>query len=92
MGSCTFHTVAYGNTPQEAYQQAIEDANNQNGHQDGYSGDIQTTEWFEMVEPDKGQNVSDKVEETIDNYHKWGPCGCIMLEKGKYLFYGWAAE
>ena len=44
-----------------------------NGHQDGYSGDIQTTEWFEIVQPEKGQSIRDKVEDTIEDYSKWGP-------------------
>ena len=92
MGACPFQTVGYGETAKEAYRNACEDANAENGHQDGYSGDIQTTQGFREVELTEGEDLRAKVEETIDDYDKHGPCGCIRLAEGKYLFYGWAAE
>ena len=91
MGSCIFQTTGHGDTAVAAYNNALDEARAENGHCDGYSGDIQTTEGFKMVELD-GQTVDDKVEETIDEFSKWGPCGCIQLEATKFLFYGWAAE
>ena len=92
MGSCEFQAIGFGNTAQEAYNDALEEARSINGHQDGYSADIQTTHGFTMVNLEEGETVADKVSETIDDFEKWGPCGCIELEPGKYLFYGWAAE
>lgn len=92
MGSCPFETIGYGSDAKAAYNNALEEALAENGHQDGYSGDIQTTEGFSMVEVPEGRSVEEMVEETIDDYSKWGPCGCIQLEDGKYVFFGWAAE
>jgi hypothetical protein len=92
MGSCLFQTVGHGETAQAAYSDALEEARAENGHQDGYSGDIQTTEGFKVVEINEGETINSKVDETMDNFSKWGPCGCIQLKKGKFLFYGWAAE
>lgn len=48
MGACTFYTgviLVKGNM-REAYNEACEEARYENGHQQGYSGDIQTTRGF----------------------------------------------
>ncbi len=91
MGSCAFQTIGHGDTPEAAYHNAVDEANSENGHQDGYSGDIQTTEGFRVVELDDGEDPEAKVDETIDDFEKWGECGCIRIGTGKFLFYGWAA-
>jgi hypothetical protein len=43
MGACQFiKTVIVKGDNNDAYRDALEDARDYNGHQDGYSGDIQT--------------------------------------------------
>ena len=47
MGACVFsELVVVKGDAREAYNTACEEANYENGHQQGYSGDIQTTSGF----------------------------------------------
>ena len=43
MGAINFDRASYGKTLKEAYERACEDATNEVGHQEGYSGDINST-------------------------------------------------
>lgn len=43
MGACDYQTTASGRTLREAYENARAAARAENGHQEGYSGDIQTS-------------------------------------------------
>jgi len=52
MGAHEFMTVGYGKTKSEAYRGACWEAQAENGHQDGYSGDIQTTSGSWAIHPD----------------------------------------
>lgn len=52
MGAINFDRTSHGKTLKEAYEKAWEDANEELGHQEGYSGDINST-----------YNVLDKTEE-----------------------------
>ena len=95
MGASNFIDEATGNTAQKAYDNAREEARDRNGHQDGYSGDIQTTSGFKMVTLKPGQEFEDLEDEVLDNgrdFPKWGNCACLDLGKGLYRFFGWAAE
>ena len=67
MGACPFQTVGYDDTAKEAYRNAVENAGAENGHQDGYSGDVQTTQGFEEVELAEDEDINAKVEDTIDD-------------------------
>ena len=47
MGACNFdNLVVIKGTARDAYREANEEMNDYNGHQEGYSGDIQTTSGF----------------------------------------------
>ncbi|MDO6431554.1 hypothetical protein Q4E93_13195 [Flavitalea sp. BT771] len=50
MGSTAFTRVAYGKNADEAYNAACEDAQSENGYQDGYSGDLNAKSGFLLVE------------------------------------------
>ena len=58
MGACDFYTEATGKTATEAYRNACQEAAARNGHQDGYSGDIQTSCGFQHFELPKGVNAA----------------------------------
>lgn len=50
MGAVDFQTTATGFTPSEAFRAARKQAEAYNGHQHGYSGDIQTCEGYRVVD------------------------------------------
>jgi len=87
MGSCTFndYTIVKGNA-RDAYNDLCEDARYENGHQQGYSGDIQTTTgWRDLtdVAPRYGTKAFDKWEnDCLDNdkyVEKGGDAGCVEI-------------
>lgn len=45
MGHCNFSAIGYGMTEQEAYRNAVESAKEEYGHQDGYSGAINSRDY-----------------------------------------------
>ena len=50
MGACTFDTIRIvKGDVREAYSEALEEARDYNGHQEGYSGDIQTVNGYRVV-------------------------------------------
>jgi hypothetical protein len=83
MGGCNFATTSFGKTVQDAYANACGDANARNGHQEGYSGDIQTTDGYVVIER-RGRKLSTIEDLVLDNprFSKRGPCAAIVL-KGK---------
>jgi hypothetical protein len=86
MGATNFETTAFGKTVEEAYIHACDEASFEHGHQDGYSGDIQTTRGFILITPKPRRQTWQVVEEYLDlmdgPVQKWGQCGAIIL-KGK---------
>ena len=87
MGACSFdnRVIIKGNA-NDAYYDAIHEMNAYNGHQDGYSGDIQTSEGFSMAtnHPRFGTKAFYKWEENqLDDMGK-GECKCVEL-KGAVL-------
>ena len=96
MGAQEFTTVGIGNTAQEAFNDAVQNAYYDHGHQ-GYSGSIAEKESFVVVkcEDVSDDNVEAVMNKMIDNEFsdKWGPCGCIDLKRdNKYVFFGWASS
>jgi hypothetical protein len=85
MGAQNFETTAFGKTIEEAYIHACNEASFENGHQEGYSGDIQTTRGFIVINTN-GRKVYNVINDILDDedskIQKWGPCGAIVL-KGK---------
>ena len=99
MGACVFWTVGHGETAKEAFRDACDEANAENGHQDGYSGDIQTCSGFTEITLKSQQTVDDIYESICDDdcangkaITKWGNCACIKTGHNQYTFIGWGAE
>lgn len=93
MGATSFSTIQIAKTAKEAFEMARESARAYNGHQEGYSGDIQRKRTFVMV-TDKtltrksAQQVINKIydndghglKDPFNINDKWdGPAGCIRL-------------
>lgn len=87
MGGCDFsNLVVIKGNASKAYSEACEEMNDYNGHQDGYSGDIQTTHGFSMR--------SDNPRYGTKSFYKWEEkrldiigkreCECIEI-KGAVL-------
>lgn len=90
MGAHTFSTTIIGKfrTSRDAYREACREANDVNGHQDGYSGDIQTTSGsrFYKDAPRYGTAKYWKwVDEMIEKNHQdgRGNCGCVEIKGGE---------
>lgn len=83
MGACEFSDiVVIKGTVREAYNDAVEEANAYNGHQDGYSGDIQTTHGFRTLHnhPRYGTKAFwDWGNKKIDNMSK-GDCIAVEIK------------
>lgn len=103
MGAVTFSQVARGASAKEAFQAAQEEARYNYGHA-GYTGTIAEKDSFVQIylAPHrlgelKGKNhpyyeydPDDPNWDKVDD--KWGPAGCIDLDDGRYLFFGWASS
>jgi hypothetical protein len=65
----------------KAYRHANDVARQYRGHQDGYTGDIQTTDGWEVRSrtPMTEQEASDFTEEDIDNAEKRGAAFAVPL-------------
>jgi len=57
MGACDYQTTSHGKTPADAYRNACDEARDINGHQEGYSGDIQTSSGYREYALPKGINA-----------------------------------
>lgn len=96
MGAEQFMTQAEGKTPQEAFNKAYVTAGYDHGH-GGYTGTIAEKQKFVLIDVPKGNNPVTYADELMDNDDKriddkWGPAGCVKIEDGKYLFFGWASS
>jgi len=100
MGAERFMIESEGLDPRDAFNEAVEDAAYDHSH-GGYTGTIAEKEDFVIidvpngVDPEKyAEKLLDDDDERIEN--KWGPAGCILLEKGeeinRYLFFGCASS
>jgi len=49
MGATTFYRVAYANSSDEAFDAAYEEALSERGHQEGYSGDLNSKPGFQLA-------------------------------------------
>jgi len=83
MGACEFsNTIVIKGTSREAYREAVEEMRDYNGHQEGYSGDIQTSHGFGVSygSPRFGTKAfyewRDKKLERMDK----GDCLCVEIK------------
>jgi len=86
MGACDFSNleVVKGNA-NDAFKNAVEEMNDYNGHQEGYSGDIQTADGFGMARdaPRYGIKAFVKWEDKqYENFDK-GDCLCVEVTGAK---------
>jgi hypothetical protein len=82
MGATNFsnQVIIKGNA-RDAFRQAREDANDENGHQDGYSGDIQCANGYRMKSqhPRYGTAAFDKWEYKLQENMDKGDCICVEI-------------
>ncbi len=95
MGATTFETMVNGKTPKEAFVRAREQAVWDHGHS-GYTGTIAEKQNFVLIDVPKGEDpvtFAEKLVNTCDKRvtDKWGPAGCVKVEDGKWLFFGWTS-
>jgi hypothetical protein len=98
MGASNFGTRAIkAKTAREAYRIAVDEARDENGSRDGYSGDIQTTNGFVIVTPKGGEAIDALVDRLMDDpgstkIEKWGKAGAVETAPGQWMFFGWGAS
>lgn len=96
MGAENFGCTASGETAQEAFDNAREDAYYENGH-GGYTGTIAEKQSFVIITVPNGMDPREYADKLVDDGDrriddKWGPAGCVALGGGKYYFFGWASS
>lgn len=96
MGATEFSCRAKGKTAAEAFNAAVEEAQYQDGH-GGYTGTIAEKPGFRMIEVPDHATAEEHVDDCFnDDNHwiqdKWGDAGCVDLEDGSYVFFGWASS
>lgn len=97
MGAATFIEIGTGVNAGEAFDAACKQAAWDHGHA-GYTGTLAEKGNFTVIsdtpmKPDAAMALAneliDQGDVRIDD--KWGPAGCIPLDNGQYLFFGWAS-
>lgn len=96
MGASDFFIISRGKTAEEAFVKAIEKAPYDHGH-GGYTGTIAEKNNFVMIKVPEEKDPWNFAEDLmnfgdprIDD--KYGPAGCVKLDKNRYLFFGWASS
>lgn len=101
MGAVEFFCEAEGASAKDAFHQAVEEAQWENGHE-GYSGTIAEKNTFKLVHVAEGADPWKTAETMLYDQgkfdDKWGPAGCMVVRHpdngklGKYLFFGYASS
>lgn len=90
MGATNFVEIMKGyDNHNDAYQQAVDDAIYDYGN-DPYNGTISTTSGYDYLGEVSRKDLEKYIDDRIDNYWKWGKCGCVYCD-GSFVFFGWAA-
>ena len=80
MGGSDFTNYYIGNKdPKAAFQEIVERAIYNYGHS-GYSGTIKEKDGFEILTKPDGKDLSDFIDEKMDENDKWGAAYCIELK------------
>lgn len=95
MGASTFMNVGEGKTAKDAFRALVERSRCEDGA--SYSGCVGTKSSFVMISCPDGKNPRELAEELIEGgdrrvADKYGPAGCLKLEEGRWLFFGWASD
>lgn len=86
MGSQWFRTNSRGKSVKEAYDRAVEDANDEYGHQQGYSGEINASAGFRDVTREfkaSGRSLEQYIREREDVLTKHNGAEAICIEEPK---------
>lgn len=86
MGAQQFTVNSRGNSAKEAYQNAVDDADLEYGHQQGYSGAINATPGFSDATKKyktSGLPLYNFIEQRLDKMTKFEGAECICLEEPK---------
>jgi len=84
MGSQTFRTYSRGKSATEAYKNAVDDANYEYGHQEGYSGEINATPGFrDVTKTFKASKLPLEkfIDQRLDKLSKYDGAECICIEE-----------
>jgi hypothetical protein len=84
MGSQSFTTYARGKNANDAYNRAVEDATEEYGHQEGYSGAINSSGGFRDITKEfknSKKNLNQFVDEQIDKLTKFDGARAICIEE-----------
>jgi hypothetical protein len=99
MGCHNFFTSTYGETAEEAYKDAVDQARYDYGH-DPYNGTISTTSGFVLIPIKEDESVEEWEGRIMEDkqVQKWEDCACaaapdVPIENGRSLwhFAGWAS-
>jgi len=96
MGATPFQNFATGTSAKAAFNGVTDQALYDYGHA-GYTGTIAEKHNFVHVGTVKTKKEAFELANRLDEENdprctdKWGPCGCITIEEGGYLFFGWAS-
>lgn len=96
MGACEFFCTGRGKSAKEAFRDARDNALYESGH-GGYTGTIAEKHEFTVISVPDGMSAREYANHLLENddervSDKWGPAGCVKVEEGKYLFFGWASS
>jgi hypothetical protein len=84
MGSQQFQTYSRGKSVKEAYNNAVEDANDEYGHQQGYSGEINSSEGYSDVTAKfkaSKKSLNEYINERLDVLTKFEGAEAICIEQ-----------
>ena len=84
MGACSFTVIVFGQDIEDAFRNAQDQARSENGHRQGYSGDIQTKHnWVDVTEQVGMYQMYEKIGCLISQDPKFmdrdGPAGAVVL-------------
>lgn len=96
MGANTFMVAVCGENAKDAFNEACDSARYEYGH-GGYTGTIAEKTNYVSISLPHGMDAESYARKLIDNddsriFDKWGPAGCILMNDGQYLFFGWASS
>jgi|APGre2960657404_1045060.scaffolds.fasta_scaffold02219_6 hypothetical protein len=86
MGSELFEIYSRGKSANDAYNRAVEDAELEYGHQQGYSGAINSTPGFTDVTnkfKSSNKSLNSYIKERLDTLNKRQGAECICIEEPK---------
>ena len=86
MGAQSFETRSRGKSALHAYKRAVHDANEEYGHQQGYSGAINSSAGYRDVTAKfkaSGKSLDKYISERIDALSKFDGAECICIREPK---------